>query len=227
MNSDGDVFAVGVPGHDNSIGKVVVYQRDPDNEYRQIGGDILGDTRSTVSEFGGSVSLSSVGQRVAAAARSRPNGLSEVNSPVVNVFHYSQYGDYKWTPLGEAVSAGTTNASTGWYVSLSAAGDRMVISNSYLNEEDFLNLDPNSLVVQAFQFENSNWKQLGGNMHALKTGSKSGYLVDLSDDGTKIGMGDPGTGSGGRGRGHAHIFQLMSDINDWKQIGPDIEGEGT
>jgi len=225
MNADGDVIAVGAPGHESSKGKVVVFQRDSDKQYRQLGSIIPGDTRSTVSEFGRSVSLSAVGERVAAAARSFPNGLTEVNSPVVKVFQYNRYQNFKWTALGEAVSAGTTTASTGWYVSLSNAGDRMVVSNSYLNEDDFINLDSNSLVVQAFQFENENWKQLGGNMHGNISGPKSGYLVTFSDDGTKIGMGDPGTSGGGRGRGHAHIYQLTED-DDWMQIGPNIEGQG-
>jgi hypothetical protein len=111
---------------------------------------------------------------------------------------------------------------------LSADGDRLVISNSYLMEEDFVNSDPSSLSVRVFAFANGVWNAHGGgNLHAGINGTKSGYVVALSDDGSVIGMGDPGTSSAGRNvNGHAHVYRSNNNEQQaFVQYGENLLGD--
>jgi hypothetical protein len=96
----------------------------------------------------------------------------------------------------------------------------MVISNSYLMEEDFVNSDPSSLSVRVLAYANDVWNAYGDNLHAGINGTKSGYVVAFSDDGSVIGMGDPGTSSAGRNvNGHAHVFHSHNEDDDDNEQG--------
>jgi len=226
MNADGNVIAVGAPGQDGSPGLINIYQRDSDGEWGQRGGTILGDSTSTaVSELGRSVSLSASGDRVAAGARSlAAAGVSSVHpADVSRIYEYNRFGDLQWTALGDGIHGGSLTTSTGWYVDLSDAGDIIVVSNAYLQEADFVNVNPDDLVVQAYQWINGVWEQLGGKLHAGIEGPKSGFVVSLSGDGLTIGMGDSGSSTGGRSQGHAHIYKFID--NEWVQVGPNIMGQ--
>ena len=225
MNANGDVIAVGAPG-DGSPGYVSVYERsNPDGPWSLRGSSIRGETSSTVSELGRSVSLSAVGDRVAAGARSSFDGSamdSSFPSNVVSVYEYNLVGDQDWTQLGTGISGVLSTKNTGWFVDLDASGNRMAVSNSYLVESDFANTDPNALIVQAYQFENDNWVDFGERLHANITGSKSGYVISYSDDGLSMAMGDRGTSEVGQNGGHAHIYKYIN--GRWIQDGPNLEG---
>jgi len=226
MNADGSVIAVGAPGQNGSPGLINIYQRDSNGEWGQRGDAIVGDTATTVvSQLGRSVALSASGDRVAAGARTVPDaGASySLSMVVIKVYEYNLFGDLKWTALGDGINGGSMITSTGWYVDLSDSGDVMVVSNAYLQETDFVNINPDDLVVQAYQWVNDDWEQLGANLHVGIEGPKSGFVVSLSGDGLAIGMGDSGTSTGGRGRGHAHIYKFIDNV--WIQVGPNIMGQ--
>jgi hypothetical protein len=179
---------------------------------------------TTVRGLGGSVSLSRYGTRVAAAGRSVPDSAASFPSAVARTFDYQTVNN-RWNPLdaGFAPPAGLLS-STGWTVDLSGDGDRMVISNSYLMEDDFVNTDPEGLSVRVLALTNGLWSPIGDVLHQRIPGPKSGYVVSLSDDGTVIGMGDPGTSSGGRNvNGHAHIYR-QNDDGAYVQVGPNLDG---
>lgn len=220
MNAGGNVFAVGAPGFQNNTdvnenGAVYVYQLEADGVvWGQRGEPIVG-----ISHSAQSVSLNAEGNRVAVTAMSNPD---VGDFPVVQVYESNPTDDMAWTALGSGVRARTA-ITTGWYVDLNAGGDRMVVSNSYLQAEDYFNTVPDSLTVQAYDFVNGNWKLVGQNIHANATGPKSGYLVSLSDDGSIIAMGDPGTSTSGRSDGHAHLYKFDGEV--WQQFGPDMNGE--
>jgi hypothetical protein len=219
-------LAVGAPGYNNGTGSVEIFQYN-NVDWTVLGNRIEGDTSTTVQGLGGSVSLSGNGTRVAAAGRSLLHPTAPTPSPVVRTFDYQT--DSK---IWKASDAGypppsALKTSTGWTVDLSADGNRMVISNSYLTEEDFLNIDPAGLFVRVFAFSGDEWNPYGGtNLHGNKTGPKSGYVVALSDDGSVIAMGDPGTSSGGRNvNGHAHIYRDDPGQMSFNQSGSDLVGK--
>ena len=227
MNAAGNVIAVGAPGQEGTPGSVSIYQRDSTGEWGLRGAPILGDaTSTTVFELGRSVSLSAEGHRVAAGARSSfdESMNMDVSTPsnVVSVYEYDRNNNQEWTQLGNGIGGVLSTKSTGWFVELDAAGKRMAVSNTYTQESDFENTDPNALVVQAYEFENESWIDFGERLHGNITGSKSGYLISYSDDGLTMAMGDRGTSEGGRSRGHAHIYKYID--NEWVQRGPNIEG---
>jgi len=224
MDAGGNRIAIGAPGQEGSLGSINVYQYDSIGEWGRLGNAIVGNNNTaTVSELGRSVAISASGDRVAAGARSVPDGSSSQGPVVTAVYEYNRFGDLMWTAMGEGITGGSLTASTGWYVDLSDAGDIMVVSNAYLQEADFVNINPDDLVVKAYQWINGVWVNLGNKLHAGISGDKSGYVVSLSGDGLAIGMGDSGSSTGGRSRGHAHIYKFVD--HDWEQVGPNIEGQ--
>jgi len=224
MDAGGNRIAIGAPGQEGSLGSINVYQYDSTGEWGRLGNAIVGNNNTaTVSELGRSVAISASGDRVAAGARSVPDGSSSQGPVVTAVYEYNRFGDLMWTAMGEGITGGSLTASTGWYVDLSDAGDIMVVSNAYLQEADFVNINPDDLVVKAYQWINGVWVNLGNKLHAGISGDKSGYVVSLSGDGLAIGMGDSGSSTGGRSRGHAHIYKFVD--HDWEQVGPNIEGQ--
>jgi hypothetical protein len=218
INDEGDRIAVGSPGHSNGTGTVTVYDLY-DGSWGPIGTPIS-DGRAD-GKVGVSVSLSAKGDRVAVGSLSKSE-----ETTVVRVFQFDEFGaPPTWVELGMGIQGGNALSMTSWTVSLSADGGRVLISNNYLSKEDFTNEDPNSLVVEVYDYDEGTkeWKLVGENIHADKPGKKTGYWVSMSNDGRTIGMGDPGTSEGGRSRGHAHTYRF--DGSHWNQIGPDIEGK--
>jgi len=220
MNADGDVIAVGAPQQEGAPGSVLVYQYDSNGQWGQRGLPILGDnSTSSVSQLGRSVSLSSSGHRVAAGARSTPSdtALSEFLN-VVSVYEYELISNLEWAQLGKGINGISSTKTTGWYVELDATGNRMAVSNTYLNQDDFVNTDPNALVVQAFEFEDDSWVNFGDRLHGGIEDPESGYVISYSDSGVTMAMGDRGTIEGGCSHGHAYSFKYMD--GKWMQHGP-------
>jgi FG-GAP repeat len=219
------LLAVDAPGYNDGAGSVRMLQyNNIEQNWTALGDLIVGEISTTILGLGGSVSLN--GTRVAAAGRSLLDPTATSRSPVVRTFDYKSVSnswmesDAGYAPPGALIS------STGWTVDLSAEGNRMVISNSYLTEEDFVNKDPAGLFVRVFAFSDDQWNPYGGNLHEGITGPKSGYVVALSDDGSVIGMGDPGTSSGGRNvNGHAHIYRNDPGKMSFYQSGPNLDGK--
>jgi hypothetical protein len=220
INDSGNTIAVGSPGSNGGTGTVHVYDlqngswvlREPPISGERLNG-----------KFGVSVSLSTNGDRVAVGSVSQ-----DEETTVVRVLWYDQFAPTPtWNDLGKGIRGGNGLSMTSWTVSLSAKGERVVISNNYLSMDDFTNEDPNSLVVEAYDYDEESgadeWNLVGANIHADEPGPKTGYWVSLSKDGSTIGMGDPGTSEGGRAQGHAHMYRF--DGSRWNQIGPDIDGE--
>jgi outer membrane biosynthesis protein TonB len=225
-NDNPIVIAVGAPGDNRGAGSIQVYIYDAaEDMWKTRGGRIEGEVSRTVQGLGGSVALSMAGTRVAAAGRSIPDPGTLLRSAVVRTFDY-QDNDNRWEALDAGfIPPGELLSSTGWTVDLSADGNRMVISNSYLTEEDYVNTDPEGLSVRVLAYTNGVWNAYGDNLHAGINGTKSGYVVALSDDGSAIGMGDPGTSSAGRNvNGHAHVYRDQGE-GAFVQLGPNLLGD--
>ena len=219
MNEDGNVIAVGAPGQDDDPGLVFVYQRDSNGGWGERGSPIVGESSAMVAQLGRSVSLSASGDRVAAGARSKVVTTNDASTfyNVVGVYDYD-FTNLEWNALGRGISGVVSRQTTGWYVDLDASGNRLVVSNTYLEEADFVNTDVATLFVQAVEYDNGVWSNFGERLHANFTGSKSGYVISYSDDGLTIAMGDRGTSEGGRSVGHAHIYKYIGE--KWMQHGP-------
>jgi hypothetical protein len=168
----------------------------------------------------GSVSLSAFGSVLAVAGTATS---SDENPAVVRIFEFKS-GD--WVERGEGVIGELEG--TVYQAALSGDGRIVVVSNYYVGPVGEAEAHSNdALDVRALEWSpaQKQWILLGEKLHASKPGPKAGYFISLSDDGTMIAMGDPGTPdqSGGGVTGHGHIFKYDGD--SWMQLGPNENGE--
>jgi len=229
LSDDGGFLAVGAPGNDDNgedTGCVAVFFLNrglwtplgTDEITCAMSGDVPGEM------FGGSVSLSADGKRFAVGLSGTHGGHS---IRVAKVFKF----DGEWKELGTGIDHGERIYDTAFSAVLSKDGGRVVVSNHYIGENgpQIQSMDKNvDLFVGAFEYKNDieDWLPMGVNLHLNSEGDKSGYFITLSDDGNMIGMGDPGRSvNGGKVAGHAHIYVYDNDSGDYRQVGPNIDGE--
>ena len=227
LSSDGGVLAVGAAyndagGHSNS-GHVRVYTYYANTTtWTQLGADIDGE--SACDYFGNSVSLSSNGGVLAAAALgSDENGP---NTGFVRVYKYSNTSN-TWTPLGAKINGEADNDLFGRSVTLSSDGGVLAVG---AEQNDGNGGSTNSGHVRVYKYnENSNtWIQLGADIDGEAAGDGSGWSVSLSSDGGVLAVGAVNNdGNGGIDSGHVRVYKYLSNNNTWSQLGADIDGEFT
>lgn len=242
LSDDGGFLAVGSPGNDDlgeDAGCVRIFFLNR-GKWNQLGNGSDDDGTSEGAcpmggsapgeMFGGSVSLSADGKKIAvglSAMRAGDVGESGAGK-AARVFKFVGGG---WSEMGNGIDIGEHIYDTAFSAALSKDGTRVIISNHYVGENgpeiqsDEKNVD---LFVGAFRYDDdcNQWAPMGANLHMNSKGDKSGYFITLSDDGTMIGMGDPGRSvNKGKVAGHAHIYVYDDDSKDYRQFGPNIEGE--
>ena len=67
------------------------------------------------------------------------------------------------------------------------------------------------------------WKQMGQDIYSVVEGDLSGSSVSLSSDGKTVAIGATGNDSNVETSGHVRVYEYI--INEWKQMGQDIDGE--
>ena len=213
LSSDGSVVAVGARLNDDNgenSGHVRVYQWD-NTSWTQLGGVIEGE--AAIDESGFSVSLSSDGSVVAIGARS--NGDNGNYSGHVRVYEWNNTS-LTWTQLGGDIDGEASNDASGFSVSLSSDGTIVAIgapSNGVYAGH-----------VRVYEWNNTSWTQLGGDIDAENDFDNSGSSVSLSSDGTIVAIGARGNdGSNGNNSGHVRVYEW--DNTSWTQLGGDIDGE--
>ncbi|MCF6775531.1 FG-GAP repeat protein [Thiotrichales bacterium 19X7-9] len=79
--------------------------------------------------------------------------------------------------------------------------------------------------VRVFQYDGSNWLQLGNELDGSSAGDLFGVSVSLSADGSRLAIGaNQNATFGGSGNGYVHVFDYNG--TNWLQTGSDIIGEG-
>ena len=123
LSGDGTRLAVGGPANDGNgawAGHTRVFEWSAGN-WSQLGADIDGDTGENWS--GSSVSLSSLGNRLAIGAVSK-TGNGDYTG-VVRVYQWSGSG---WTKIGSDIDGEAANDAFGYMVALSSNGNRLAAS---------------------------------------------------------------------------------------------------
>ena len=77
--------------------------------------------------------------------------------------------------------------------------------------------------ARIFQFDGTDWTQLGNDIDGETAGDVAGGAVAISADGNTVIIGARNNDGNGSSSGHARVFQL--DGTDWTQLGTDIDGE--
>lgn len=220
MNGDGKRFAVGARNNGGATGSnsghVRVFEWSS-SAWVQVGSDIDGEASEDWS--GWSVSMSGDGSRLAVGARDNDGAGS--NSGHVRIYDWlSDAG--AWVQVGVDIDGEDASDESGTSVCLSADGSRVAIGapGHYV-----AGLRVGQVRVYSWDSGSGLWAQLGGDIHGEAHGDASGASVSMSADGSRVAIGARGNDSGGSGAGHVRIYEWLSGIGSWSQLGSDIDGE--
>ena len=210
---DGQRIAIGATLNDGNgfdAGHVRVFHWSG-TSWVQLGGDIDGE--AAYDEFGGSVSLSSRGNRLAVGARLN-DGIG-FDAGHVRVY---QWSGNNWQLLGNDIDGEAAYDESGVSVSISSNGNRLVIG---ADKNDGNGIDAGHSRV--YQWTNTSWEQIGGDIDGESFGDYFGHSVSLSSDGIRLAVGAPfNINSNGTNAGNTRVY-YWSGIN-WMQLGTDIDG---
>ncbi|MDW3216586.1 MAG: hypothetical protein R8G01_21515 [Ilumatobacteraceae bacterium] len=188
LSGDGDRLVVGVPVE--AGGRIRVLEWDGSG-WAQLGADIDGE-----HEFGRSAEISSAGDRVAIGVTGGPSS----SAGHVRVFDWDGVA---WNQAGADIDGATPAADFGWLVAMSAAGDRIAISER--RDEG---------LVRVVEWDGAGWAQVGSDIEA------AGDDLALSGSGDRVAVGMRGEyGAGPWGR--VRVFDLVGDV--WSVV--DDSGE--
>lgn len=208
LSSNGNVFAFGDKGHpiyepDSYVG---VYKFES-GDWVQFGDYI--EAEAPFDLFGGSISLSSDGNRIAIGAIFN-NGGSTANENLghVRIFE-NQSGN--WTQLGNNIDGEAIGYESGWSVSLSSDGNVVAIGapNNGGNGIQSGN-------VRVYKYESGDWVQIGEDIDGEEDYYFTGWSVSLSGDGNILAIGELNIG-------RVRLFKNQDDT--WVQIGNSIFGD--
>jgi hypothetical protein len=224
LSSDGNRLAIGAAGNDgNGIdsGHVRIYQWSG-TAWAQFGVDIDGEAYGDRS--GWSVSLSSDGKRLAVGAYLNISN-NGVDSGHVRIY---QWSGTAWSQLGADIDGEAAYDQSGWSVSLSYSGSRLVIG---ADRNDDNGIDSGH--VRVYQWSDTNWAQLGADIDGEAAYDQSGRSVALSSDGNRLAIGAAGNDDNGIDSGHVrvsdvsmfNVFKINAGLNDaW--YSPATSGQG-
>ena len=152
MNGGGNIVAIGANGNDGNgsySGHVRIYEWN-NNSWVQMGQDIDGE--SVGDEFGYSVSLNNIGNRIAVGARL--NNGSGVSSGHARIYAWD---GFSWTQQGQDINGENGGDRFGSSISMNSNGDLFVIGGP-LNDGNGssaghvrIYYDPNAIVNVGFE----------------------------------------------------------------------------
>jgi len=181
-----------------------------ENTWSQVGQDLYGETSEL---FGGSVSMSSDGNIIAANGNGG-NGNGSY-SGVVRIF---QFDGAAWVQVGADIDGEAAGDILGVSLSISADGNIVALGGS-ANDGN----GSNSGHTRVYQFDGSEWVQLGADIDGEAAGDVSGFSVSLSSDGNIVAVGAKDNDDNGSNSGHVRVYQF--DGAAWVQVGADIDGD--
>ena len=214
LSADGSIVAIGayrnngVNGIDS--GHVRVYQYDG-TSWSQLGQDIDGEAPYDYS--GKSVSLSADGSILAIGAPG--NDYRGSNSGHVRVY---QYVASAWSQIGSDIDGEAADDLSGWSVSLSSDGATVAIGARLNNGVN----GAFSGHVRVYNYDGSNWNQLGQDIDGEAPGDQSGHSVSLctSNSGAlALAIGAPYNNGNGTSSGHVRVYGFDAGTTTWSLIG--------
>jgi len=212
VSTSGDRLAVsgkfydGINGVDS--GYVKVYDID-NNSIIQLGDNIYGEGSNDKS--GTSIALSADGNRLAISAENN-TGINGAGSGHVRIFELQ---NNNWIQLGNDIDGDVAGDQSGYAIAFSKNGNTVSIC-SYRN--DTTNNDAGQ--VRVFQFNGTDWIQLGASIYGTQNSDYLGRFMELSFDGLTMALSYKPFNS----PGFVRVYQFKN--TNWIQIGDNLEGEG-
>ena len=196
MNAVGDRVAIGARYNDGTAtnaGHVRMYQWNG-TAWTQLGADIDGEWAN--DEFGYSVSMNMVGDRVAIGARLN-DGTSGSNRGHVRIYSWNGTA---WTQMGADIDGEAASDESGGSVSMNLVGDRVAIgalSNGATGH------------VRIYSWNGTAWTKLGADIDGEAAGDGSGGSVSMNAVGDRVVIGARlNDGTSGADRGHVRVYNL-------------------
>lgn len=204
ISADGQRVAVGAFGGVN-VGYVQIYEWNG-ADWTPMGDKIEGlfDEDGT----GGAVSLSADGLTVALGGNQIDGNGSSAGHARAFRWSGSDWGQIGSTLNGEADGDGYGSA-----VSLSADGERLAVGGERNN-----NFTGH---VRVFDFNGSNWNQVGSDLDGENLNNFFGESIALSADGNRLAVG----ASGHEDKGQVKMFEWNG--GSWVQLGNDMNGNSS
>jgi hypothetical protein len=240
MNSLGNCIIIGMSSLSNSLGIVQVYTFINDI-WKKLGQELtgidvwekLGQELIGIDVFGYSVSINSIGNRIAVSA---PKGIVSFGDysfawGYIKIYEYNMNSDL-WDDIGHINNNGTVNELFGSSISMNSIGDRIVIGCSN-SKNDSLNgnyvngnNNGNQGNTRVYKLIGTNtWDYLGQILLGESYNENSGFSVSMNGDGDQIIIGAPfniGNGALNSNRGQIRVYKLNGNI--WEPLGQYITG---
>lgn len=213
IDSTGNTVAIGAHSNGSGYtegGYVKVYENISGNWI--LKGNKINDPANFNGSVGQSVCLSSDGNTVAIGAPE--DFTSGNNSGQVRVYEFISTD---WIQKGNSIYGENIGDYAGNSVSLSYNGSILAIGSPYSDENGSYTGH-----VRIFEFNASNWVQMGNAIVGEDSSNYSGHSVSLSSNGLTIAIGAP-YNIGADTTGHVRIFEFTG--GSWQQKGNDIEGD--
>ena len=221
ISANGSRVVVGVPRNDSNgsnSGQIRVFDVDLNSKrFTRVGLDINGESSDNL--FGTSVSISSDGTTIVVGAPF--NDDNGILSGHVRVFKFDATSN-SFKQIGPDIDGEAAFDNFGTAVSISADGSRFVVG-AKSNADN--GTDSGHVRVYNFDTNMKRYTQLGLDIDGEAAFDNFGSSVSISADGTTIVVGAPLNDGNGSNSGHVRVFQFDSSSNNFKQIGPDIDGE--
>ncbi|WP_213521931.1 LamG-like jellyroll fold domain-containing protein [Nonlabens sp.] len=136
------------------------------------------------------------------------------------LFTYSFASAQSWPPMGSRINGENPGDYFGNSVSISADGT-ILASGAPENDSSATNAGQ----VRIFEFNGTDWAQLGNTLVGNTASMKFGSRVSISEDGTLVAVGAPlHSTSSGNFSGQVQVFKNINGT--WTQIGTNLYGEG-
>lgn len=203
INSAGNRVVVGAPqnnGPDDNNGQTRVYEYNSGTQlWVQIGQEI--DGIDSFGESGTSVSINSLGNRVAI-------GAPRTDAGSTRVYEFNSISN-SWNQLGTPIDGVASGDRSGISVSINSAGNRVAIG-APRND----NLANNSGQTSIYEYDsNSNsWNLVGNHINGTIVDIRSGTSVSINSAGNRVAIGAPRVGNG-----RTYIYEY--DNNSWVLLG--------
>ena len=122
--------------------------------------------------------------------------------------------------VGADIDGDNAFDESGEAVAISADGNTVAIGARFNDGNG-----TNSGHARIYNYDGTNWVQVGADIDGENAGDQSGFAVAISADGNTVAIGAPRNDGNGLNSGHARIYNF--DGTNWHQVGADIDGENT
>ena len=178
------------------------------NAWNQVGLDIAGSSRE--DEFGDAVAINYDGTIIAAGA---PQDSDE---GYVKAFEWNSLSA-SWDQLGSTLIGESSEDRFGEAISLSSNGTILAVGARMNDGVAF-----NAGHIRVFQFDGSDWVQMGSDIDGTGEADTFGSSLELSGDGSRLVAGAPWSWRDGDYSYAGHVQSYYWDGINWLPLGSEI-----